>query len=314
MRALGITAAGGPEVLECVDVPKPEPRPGQIRIRVHAASINPADIALRASGGAGLMTGPPPFVPGMDAAGVVDAVTEGSGFDPGERVMAIVVPFGIRTGAQAEYIVVPKESVARIPAGMSFAEASTLPMNGMTAHYALAELGLAPGSTVAVTGGAGFLASYFIPMAKDRGLNIVADAAPADEELARGYGADVVVRRGPDVARRIRSHFADGVDAVLDTAVLGAEILPAVRDGGQVIAVRQWTENPGRGISARSILVGAYARNGPAMLDVLDTAIRGIIKPRVAGLYPLEAAAEAHRLFEAGGTRGRYVLDFASAS
>src|SRR4051794_33618173 len=103
MRAVGIPRDGGPEVLEIVDLPVPEPGAGEVRIRVAAATVNPTDIALRELGdrlGRGL---PRPYVPGMEVAGIVDAVGEGAPWEPGQRVMAIVMP--IQPGAQAEYVV-----------------------------------------------------------------------------------------------------------------------------------------------------------------------------------------------------------------
>ncbi len=176
-----------------------------VRIRVHAAAVNPTDTLARngARAEAQRAVSPPPYVPGMDAAGVVDEIGEGVETDlqPGDHVMAIVVPAGSH-GAYSERIVVPVESVARVPAGTSDVEACTLPMNGLTACMALDTLELRAGDTVAVTGAAGAFGGYVVQLAKAAGFKVVADASVADGQLVRDLGADVVVARGDDVATR----------------------------------------------------------------------------------------------------------------
>jgi NADPH:quinone reductase len=208
---------------------------------------------------------PPPYVPGMDVAGVLEQVGEGGATDlrPGDHVMAIVVPRGSH-GAYAERIVVPAGSVVRRPAGATDAEAATLPMNGMTAQMALDTLALRPGQTLAVTGAAGALGGYAVQLAKADGLRVVADASEADERLVRELGADVVVRRGNDFASRVREAVPEGADGLLDGALLNELVLPAVRDGGRIVTVRPQE----RGITFHPISVYDYARE-QAKLDRL---------------------------------------------
>ncbi|HZO41308.1 MAG TPA: alcohol dehydrogenase catalytic domain-containing protein, partial [Methylomirabilota bacterium] len=165
MRAVTFSRLGGPEVLEVSDLPEPKPGPGEVRIRVAAATVNPTDISFRS--GRQLSTAQlaemgvrPPYVPGMEFAGVVDAVGEGARWRQGERVMAIVNPRRPGGGAQAELVVVPSASVARVPEGTSLEAAATLPMNGLTVRLALDRLGLKPGQTLAVTGAAGAVGGY----------------------------------------------------------------------------------------------------------------------------------------------------------
>src|ERR1700760_4576908 len=119
----------------------------------------------------------------MDAAGVIDGVGDGADWAIGEAVMVIVVATGPRGGAYAEYIIVPADSVARVPAGMDLVAAATLPMNGLTARYSLDQLALKPGDTIAVTGAAGCYGGYVVELAKADGLRVIADASEADEEL-----------------------------------------------------------------------------------------------------------------------------------
>lgn len=196
MKAIGLTAFGGPEVLRVLDLPVPEAGPGEIRIRVHAATVNPVDTLVR-RGIAFVSDAEPPYVPGMDAAGVVEQIGKGVDTDlaVGDHVMAVVVVSGTH-GAYAEHVVVPAESVVRAPAGATAIEAATLPMNGLTAHMALDLLELPAGATVAVTGAAGAVGGYAVQLAKADGLRVIADAAPKDELLVKELGADVILPRG----------------------------------------------------------------------------------------------------------------------
>jgi NADPH:quinone reductase-like Zn-dependent oxidoreductase len=308
LRAVGITAPGGPEVLAVIDRPVREPDRGEVRVAVAAAAVNPTDIGLREMGAEGL---PAPWTPGMDAAGVVDAV--GDGVDrlaPGDRVMAAVTPRRPDGGAQAELIVVPAASVVAIPDGASLQQAATLPMNGLTALAGLELLGLHAGQTLAVAGGAGLLASYVIPLAKDAGLRVVADAKPADEDLVRGFGADVVVPRG-DFAAAVREVEREGVDGVYDTALLNAGALGALRDGGALVVVRGWKpDETERGIEVRQVFVRTALERTDWLEKLRGLASEGRLQLRVAADFPPEQAAEAHRLMAAGGLRGRALIVF----
>src|SRR5947209_11790298 len=249
MRAVGVMQFGGPEALQVVDVPEEHAGPGQVRLRVTAATVNPTD--TYAVLGAYAERDPvkqPPWEPGMDVAGVVDEVGEGvsTGIAVGDRAMGIVVPSGAH-GGYRESIVLPAGSVTRAPAGASDVEASTLPMNGLTARLALDLLALRSGDVLAVTGAAGAFGGYTVQLAKADGLTVVADASEADEQLVRDLGADVVVRRGDDVATRIREHYPDGVDGLADGSVQNELVLPAVRDGARVATVRGYRRNGDRG-------------------------------------------------------------------
>jgi NADPH:quinone reductase-like Zn-dependent oxidoreductase len=314
MRAVGVTEFGPPEVLRLVELPDPEPGPGEVRIRVHAVAVNPTDTVLRSGGRAErLKDVPPPHVPGMDAAGVLDAIGAGTATELriGERVIAIVVPLGTR-GAYADRVVVPSESVVRAPATASDAEAATLLMNGLTARLALDELALQPGQTLAVTGAAGAVGGYAIQLGRAEGLHVVADAATDDERIVRALGAHVVVPRGDDFAARVRTEVPDGVDGLVDAALLSQLAVGAVRDGGGMATVRGYE---GTGAGERGItFYPVYVRNGAREHEKLDRlraqAEAGVLTLRVARTMPAQQAAEAHRLLEAGGVRGRLVLEF----
>jgi NADPH:quinone reductase len=312
VKAVGLLRFGGPEVLEVVEIPEPQAGPGEVRIQVHAATVSPTDTVLRQGlYPAGRTRSGPPYVPGMDAAGVIDQVGDGAGWRAGDQVMAIVVPGGTR-GGYAQKVVVPADSVARIPAGAGFAAASTLPMNGLTARLCLDRLGLAPGQTLAVTGAAGAFGGYTVQLAKADGLCVIADASPADEALVRSLGADEIVARGDDVAERIRQVIPEGVDGLADGAVLNDKVVPAIRDGGGLVVVRGWDGDAGRGITVHRILVRGYAREH-AKLDRLRQQVEGgAITLRVGRIFPPGQAAEAHRVLAAGGRRGGLVIDLSA--
>jgi NADPH:quinone reductase-like Zn-dependent oxidoreductase len=286
MRAIGVKEYGGPEVLQEVDLPAEALGAGQVRLRVTAAAVNPADIGVRtgwAGTGWASRTGHPEEgvdVPGLDVAGVVTDVGQGvsTGVAIGDRVMGTVVWSGTH-GAYREDIVLPARSVVAVPAGATDVEAATLPLNGLTALQALDLLALDPGRVLAVTGAAGAVGGYVVQLAKIAGLTVVADASEADEDLVRSLGADVVVLRGPDLAERFRSQFPDGVD-------------------GQ------------RGLRVTPVIVSTYAEEWEKLDRLRRLAEEGKVTLRVAGTYPAEQAAEAHRRFEAGGVRGRLVLVF----
>ncbi len=311
MRAVGINRFGGPEVLEVVELPVDDPGEGEVRVRVAAAAVNPTDAVLRAGFRGEMYDGVErPLVPGMELAGVVDAVGPGNGWKVGDEVVAIVVPGPRGRGAQAEEVVVPAASVAPLPAGASFAEGATLPMNGLTARIALDLLGLSPGETLAVTGAAGAVGGYTIELGKLEGLRVLGDASEADRDLVAGLGADVVVPRGDDVASAIREACPDGVDGLVDAALLNQKILPAVRDGGRIAAVRPFQGETERGITAHLVLVAEHAKDSQALAELSRLAGEGSLTLRVARTFPPEEAAEAHRSLEAGGVRGRNVIVF----
>ena len=197
MQAVGFLTHGGPDVLQIVDLPEAHAGPGELRIRVHAATVNPTDMAVCNGARAEQQKiDPPPYVPGMEVAGVIDEIGSDvpDRLHPGDAVIGIVVPKGSH-GAYREQIVLDARSVVRAPRGRSHAEAATLPMNGLTARLSLDLLGLAPGQTLAVTGAAGAYGGYVIQLARAEGLTVIADASEQDEALVKSLGADIVVRR-----------------------------------------------------------------------------------------------------------------------
>ena len=316
MRAVGVIEFGGPESLQVVDLPEQHAGHGEVRLRVHAATVNPTDTYVRNGARAEAQRAdPPPYVPGMDAAGVVDEVGDGvdTGIAVGDRAMAIVVPEG-RHGAYRESLVVPAGSVARAPAGSTHAGASTLPMNGLTARLSLDLLDLHPGQTVAVTGAAGCYGGYVVQLAKDDGLTVIADASEADEDLVSMLGADIVVPRGDGFAAAVREHFPGGVDGLADGSVQNDAVIGAIADGGAFTSVRGFKGDPQRDIRFSTTWVTSYAEDHARLDQLRQQAEAGSVTLRVAQTYPAEQAAEAHCRLEAGGTRGRCVITFSDSA
>jgi NADPH2:quinone reductase len=311
MRAIGFFEFGGPEVLQVLDLPEDQPGAGQVRVRVHAATVNPTDTMLRNGSRAQALQGiQPPHVPGMDVAGVIDAIGPDTQTDLaiGDAVMAMVDNQGSH-GGYRESIVLSADAVAPIPEGVSMVQAATLPMNGLTARQTLDALALQAGQTLAVTGAAGCFGGYVIQLAKQAGLRVIADAAPGDQALVRSFGADTVVPRGDDIAAQIRKVVSQGVDGLADCSYQRDLAFGAVRDGGGFAAVRGWSMQE-RGVACHVISVRRYNHRADLLRQLRQDVHSGVITLRVAATYAPEQASEAHRRLEAGGTRGRLVIVF----
>ena len=313
MRAVTFSRLGGPEVLEVRELPDPQPGPGEVRIRVAAATVNPTDISFRSGRQFTIaqlaeMGVRPPFIPGMELAGVVDAVGDGAPWRPGDRVMAIVNPRRPGGGAQAELVVVPAASVARVPEGTSLEAAATQPMNGLTVRLALDQLALKPGQTLAVTGAAGAVGGYAVELGVAEGLRVIAVARPQDEAVVRRFGATTFIPSGESAMRQVHDAAPGGVDGLIDAAVLDGAALPAIRDGGKLATVRGFSGPSERGITIEPVRVTSYVHNHEA-LDRLGRLVgEGRLTLRVAETFPAERAAEAQQKLAAGGTRGRLVI------
>lgn len=315
MRIIGFTEFGGPEVLDIHDVPEPHAGPGEVRIAVKAAAVNPTDTETRQGNGAPAQL-PAPHVPGMDAAGVIDEVGEPtaeldtSPWSVGDHVMAIAIPLRGHGGAYVEYLVADADSLARIPEGRSLEEASTLPMNGLTALQALEKLDLDPGQVLGVTGAAGTLGGYVVQLAKLQGLTVIADAAPKDRERVVALGADHVVERGDDFPDKVREIYPDGVDGLVDAAVMNELAVPAVRSGGGFATVRFWKGPEDSDLTFHIVWVGDEYHHGDKLDALRELVESGVVTLEVADTLPAEQTTEAHQRLQEGGVRGRLVLTF----
>ena len=253
----------------------------------------------------------PPYVPGMDAAGIVDQIGEGvdTGVAVGDRVMAMVVPKASH-GAYREQIVLDQRAVVPAPVGTTHVEACTLPMNALTARLSLDLLGLKSGQVIAVTGGPGAYGGYVIQLAKADGLTVIADSTEEDRALMESLGVDVVIERGEGFAEKVRAEFPDGVDGLADGALLNELAIDAVRDGGNFTAIRGFKGKEQRGIEFTATWVTRYDCEYEKLDRLRQQVEAGELTLRVADTVPPERAAVAHERFEAGGTRGRMVIEF----
>jgi NADPH:quinone reductase-like Zn-dependent oxidoreductase len=309
MKAVIVNSPGGFAALEIADVPVPVAGPGQVRIRVLAAAVNPVDAATRAGDltAAGLVAPHGPLAIGWDVSGIVDALGPGvDRFAEGDAVIGLRDLLSAPVGAQAEFLVLDADAIARAPRTASPVEAATLPLNGLTALQALDLVALRPGDTLLVTGAAGGLGAFVVELGVLRGLRVVALARPEDEELVRRLGAAVFISRDDALGRAVRSVVPGGVDGAIDAAVVGVAALDAVRGGGSFVAVTAGAAPPAlRGTRVRNVWIRA---DGAQLAELAALVDAGRLTLRVAGTLPLHDVARAHERLAAGGLRGRLVL------
>jgi NADPH2:quinone reductase len=307
MRAVVVRQYGGPENLEVADVATPVPGSGEILIKVAAAAVHPVDTAVRAGYFGGRVGDRPTTGFGWDVAGTVEATGDGvTDFSAGDKVVALLYAAAVEVGTHAEFVVLPAASAALAPSSVDAVAAATLPLNALTADQALDLLALEPGQTVLVTGAAGGVGGYVVPLAHRRGLRVVATASSADEHDVRTFGADVFVPRTEKLADAIRDAVPGGVDGAVDAAQIGDAALDAVRDGGVFIAVTDPAiPAAARGIAVQKVDIHPDGKRLAELAQLVDS---GELTLRVAATLPFADAAEAHRLLEKGGVRGRVVL------
>ena len=297
-RTAVVRTPGGPGSIEIIDVPVVEPGPGEVRVGIAAAPVNPVDLAV--AGGffhaRGLISQPERTGLGWDFAGVVVATGPGADLPAGTRVAGLVDGFDRDFGTYAEQLVVPATGLAVVPDGLDLVAALTVPLNGLAAAQIVDLLGDAPagGSRLLVTGAAGAVGGYVASLAPDRGWQVTGLARAGDEEFVRGAGAGFSTHAGP------------GWDAVADGAVLQERGLALVRDGGAFVGVQPGAEPASeRGITVAAVVVHP---DGPRLGDLLARTASGELPARVHAVVPLGQAAGAHRALARGGVRGRYVL------
>jgi NADPH:quinone reductase-like Zn-dependent oxidoreductase len=297
MKAVRFNRFGGPEVLEIADLPDPHPGPGQVRIAVRAAGVNPSDWKKRK----GLMDEELPQTLGYEAAGVVDELGEGvADVAVGDHVFG----FSAEGAAQAELAVL--SYYAPIPPSLDFPGAAALPAAIETATRALDQLGVGSGGTLLVNGASGNVGSAAVQLAVARGARVIGIAGPANHEYLRSLGAEPVAY-GDGLVERVRALVPDGVDLALDVA--GSGVLPELIElaGGadNVITIADFA---GAGRYGVMFSRGDPGRAVHALGEIGDLIESGRLSLPVAQTFPLADVAEAHRVSEQGHVRGKLVL------
>ena len=320
MKAIRIAATGGPEVLRLEDLQTPEPGPGQARVRIEAAGVNFIDIYQRT----GLYKVPLPYVPGLEAAGTVEAIGPGvADLRPGDRVGWAGAP-----GAYATHAVVPADRLIRLPERVSARDAAAALLQGMTAHYLAVDIGaLQPGDACLVHAAAGGVGLLLCQIAKRRGARVIGTVSTeAKAALARQAGADDVIlyMRQDFVAEVKRLTGGAGVRAVFDG--VGRETfergLDCLRPRG-VMALFGQSSGPVAPVDPQLLSAkGSLFLTRPTLFhyvasraelerrtgDVLGWVADGTLKVRIDRAFPLAEAAEAHRALASRQTAGKLLL------
>ena len=305
MKAVRFSAYGGPEVVSYEDVPRPQVGEGEVLVRVLATSVNPVDWKTREGGFRTMRDYPMPFVPGWDAAGVVDELGEGTqGFRPGDLVYALP---GVRGGAFAEYVAVPASAAAPKPTPLSFEQAASLPLAALTAWQGLfVHGGLQPGQRVLIHAAAGGVGSQAVQYAHAKGAHVTATASGEGVAFVRGLGADEVI----DYKKTAFETVAHDMDVVLD--LLGGETQERSwstlkRGGVLVCTLGQPPAEKADAAGVRAVGFGVKA-DGGQLREIGTLFDAGQARALVDRVLPLAEAGQALELSKTGRVRGKIVL------
>jgi NADPH:quinone reductase-like Zn-dependent oxidoreductase len=299
VKALQVAEFGPPDVLRVVDVDEPHAGPGQIRVAVRAAGVNPIDWKIRSGATRQFMRVQLPYVPGSDVAGVVDEVGPGvSGVAVGDKVFGSAV-----RGGSAEYAVM--EHFAVKPAGMSWAEAAALPVAVETSVRALKLLGLSAGQTLLINGATGGVGTAAVQLARARDAIVIGTASPANHYFLRSLGATPTTY-GPGLVDRVQALAPAGVDRAFDVAGHGAApaLIELTGSPERVVTIAD-AQAQQLGVTFTS---GGAQRSWEALGEAARLFEQGRFTMPVARTFPLADAPEAHRISEQGHVRGKLIL------
>jgi NADPH:quinone reductase-like Zn-dependent oxidoreductase len=310
MRAITIAGFGDP--LELTDRPDPKVGPDSVQIRIRAAGVNPVDLGIVGGHLDAWFPHRFPLIPGWDAAGTIEAVGPAVvDLVPGDEVYAYCRKTEIAEGTYAELVTVPAGVVARVPHNVSLLEAGAMPLAGLTAYQALTEgLRIVEGDAVLISAAAGGVGHFAVQIAKALGATVVATASPNHHEAVRALGADHVLDYHDNtVADQVRAMFPRGVGAALD--LVGGEGLTQLREslhqGGRIASIVDPDPAGDRDdLRARYVFVRPSATELTALAQLVDD---GQLRVVIQESFPLERAADAHRLIAEGHVHGKLVLE-----
>lgn len=306
MRAARFHEYGPPSVLVVDLLPRPSPKEGEVLVRVQAAGVNPIDWKLRSGALKNYMPITVPHIPGLDVAGIVEEVGPGvSAFAPGDAV------FGRGIGTYAEYAAAPVATIARKPEGVSFDQAATLHVGGVTAWLGLFEMAhLEAGQRVLVQGGAGGVGALAVQLAHWKGAHVIATTSTANVAFVQSLGADEVI----DYTAGPFEDAVHDVDVVLDT--VGGEITQrswgVLKPGGIMVVVAGMADPETAATHGVRTSAVRHPEVTTPMLEELGRLVEsGALIPEIGAVFPLAGAAHAHAASETGHGRGRIVLQVA---
>jgi NADPH:quinone reductase len=300
----------GIEHVTVAETEDPHPGRGEVLIATEAATINPADFAVITGAVAPRLPwgSAPPYTPGWDLVGRV--VAAGEGADPkviGSRVIGFSLWFESLRGTQAALVALPVGNVVPVPDDSPSAQLTTVGLNGLTAWRGLADLKLAAGETLVVTGAAGSVGGFAVELAAARGFTVIGVVRDDQKQDVLGLGAAAAVSAGDaDLGAAVREIVPGGADALLDTATIAGPALAAVRDGGKYVTV---TAVPAaeRGID---VFRSGGRMDAPALRTLAEMASSGRLHTPVARTYGIDDARAAYAAFADRTGRGRLVLTF----
>ncbi len=302
MKAIRIHEFGGSEVLKYEDVPEPQPGPGEIRIKIIAAGVNPMDWKVRRGSISSL---PLPMIMGLDVAGTVDMVGQGeASFQPGDEVFAKVA---IGKGGYAEYTVARSTEMALKPKSIGFVESAAIPTAGLAAWQSIFDLaGLEKGQSVLIHGAAGGVGTFAVQFAKWKGAYVIGTASEKNAEFLKSIGADEVI----DYKNQRFEDLVSNVDVVLDT--VGEDTFErswgVLKPGGflvTTVASIPEGEPEKRGVRAKRVVTQSDGKELAQIAAIID---EQQIKPIVTTVLPLTDAQKAHEMIESRHARGKIVL------
>ncbi|MDD5677022.1 MAG: NADP-dependent oxidoreductase [Kiritimatiellae bacterium] len=313
MRAMAIEEFGGSEKLKPMDLPVPEITDHEVLIAVKAAGVNPVDWKVRDGLLRERLPHAFPLIPGWDVAGVVERVgSKVKRFAAGDDVYAYARKPVVQGGAYAEFIALPLENVARKPKTLSFEEAATIPLSGLTAYQALFDRArLRSGDVALIHAAAGGVGGFAVQLAKTRGAVVLGTAGSRNHDYLRSLGVDEPIdyTQG-DFCEAVRKTHPEGVDVVLDT--LGGDTLvrsaSLLKKKGRIVSLID-PEGIARlkagGVKAHYLFVSPNARELTKIAEIIE---KGLLRTTLAATFPLADAAKAQVMSATHHVRGKIVL------